>query len=149
MNKVIFGLLLLILTGCIPLKQCDNTGGKGYDNFSFEDGYGLLQIGPSNRKRTITLLTDKSYAISPKGKRYGIHSELDPYDQEKHDSLAPYVKDKITLIDSNGKLVRGKLGNGTWYFHFEFLTPKGKESRDFKIRYWMYYYNPIWSGPPV
>ena len=115
------------------------------------EGYGLLQIGPSNQTKSITLLPYSSYAVSPTGEHFRIHSEPHPYDLEQHEwsALNPYVRDHINLIDKKGKLMKKNLKNGTWNFHFEFLTPHGKDTRDFSIKYWMFYYNPIIHGAPV
>jgi len=152
MKKFLPSLFCLFLTACVPLQQTEIKGGKGYDFFGYYGGYGLLQIGPSNQKKKIHVISEDSYAVSPTGKRFSIHSEPAPNDLKpsQYHSEFPnyYVRDRITLIDAKGKTLAKISTNGEWHFHFEFSTAQGRDTRDFTARFWMFYYNPIIHGPP-
>ena len=134
-----------MLFGCLPLQQSDVAGGRKHDYFRYYGDYGLLNIGSTNKKKLITLIPSSSYALSPKGTKYGIDSEPHFYDV---DQKYPYIRDHITLISPSGKHIYRIPQNGIWHFHFEFLSPRGKDSRDFISRFWTFYYNPIIHGPP-
>ena len=78
--SVCVGSVLLLLSGCMPLKQYNVTGGKRYDGIGYdEEGYGLLQIGSSNQPKTTSIVDAESFAIGPRGKRYSVESEPHPY----------------------------------------------------------------------
>ena len=68
----------------MPIQQSKITGGKQDDSFGYYDdiGYGLLQIGPSSKSKTIQLLASESYAIGPHGEKYSITSEPHAFDVE-------------------------------------------------------------------
>lgn len=145
MKFILTSIACLLLIGCVPLQQSEVSGGKKDDYFRYYDEYGLLEIGPSDKKKTVTLIPEYSYALSPKGIKYGIHTEPHFYDlEQKH----PYIRDHITLVNPRGKRIGSIPQNGTWHFHFEFIGPRGKDSREFTIRFWTFYYNPIIHGPP-
>lgn len=135
----------LSLIGCIPLQQSDVNGGTKNDFFRYYGDYGLLNIGSANKKKTVTLIPESSYALSPKGIKYGIYTEPHFYDL---DQKFPYIRDHVTLVSPRGKRLGSIPQNGIWHFHFEFLGPRGKDSRDFTSRFWTFYYNPIIHGPP-
>ena len=135
----------LSLIGCIPLQQSDVSGGTKNDFFRYYGDYGLLNIGSADKKKTVTLIPECSYALSPKGIKYGINTEPHWYDL---DQKFPYIRDHVTLVSPRGKRIGSIPQNGTWHFHFEFMGPRGKDSRDFTSRFWTFYYNPIIHGPP-
>src|SRR5438094_151838 len=90
------------LAACIPLKQTRITGGLGYDYFGYygQSGYGLLQIGASNAPKQIILIDSRSFALSPKGIRFRVQTEPHPYDLETKSSKAPYIRDRVYVLDS-------------------------------------------------
>lgn len=139
-----------LLTGCLPLQQSRVVGGRGYDHFGpFDDqGYALLQIGPSNTPKRVHVIDSDSYGLAPDGSRYGIHTEPHPYDIETKTSKVPYVRDRVYLIDPRGHRVTGRWKNGQWKFHFTLRTPNGIETRDFHASFWPFLYIPIIDGPP-
>src|SRR5262245_4496718 len=93
--------VLVLLSGFIPLTQTTVVGGRGYDHFGYygEMRSGLLQIGPSNRKRTATVIPNKSYATAPDGTRHGISTEPHLFDIEEKDPRVPYVRERIYVLD--------------------------------------------------
>jgi len=135
---------LLLCAGCMPLKQGTLQGVGRYDYFGYDNGYGLLQIGPSNVKKTAILLPKKSYAISPSGKKLRIESEEHDYDIEQKDI---YIRDEIYVVSENGKRLK-ELSNGKWKFVFSLLLPTGPAERVFEGTITTFYYNPIIHGPP-
>ena len=146
MKYILHILVCMCLTGCIPLQQCEVTGGKKDDFFRYYGDYGLLNIGSANKKKAITLLPASSYAISPTGIKYGIFTEPHYYDLEQKFS---YTRDHITLVTPRGKRIGKMPQNGIWHFHFEFLNSYGKIDRDFICKFWTFYYSPIIHGPPI
>lgn len=134
-----------LLVACVPVQQCDVSGGHKYDSFGYYGDYGLLSIGPTNQKKTIRLLPGSSYALSANGTKYGIRTEPHFFDRERKVS---YVRDHITLVDQRGKRIGRIPQNGIWQFHFEFIGPNGKSSRDFTSRFSTFFYNPLLHGPP-
>ncbi|CAA9400256.1 MAG: hypothetical protein AVDCRST_MAG64-1664, partial [uncultured Phycisphaerae bacterium] len=121
----------LALTGCMPIKQENVTGGQLYDHFSYDDWdrHGLLQIGPSNVHKTVRVVDAESYAIAPNGKRYGIATEPHRYDLEDPDDRAPYVRDRVYLVDDKGRRSKRNWADGWWEFVFVLDTPHGRDSR--------------------
>jgi len=134
----------LPLTGCIPLQQSDVSGGKAGDYFRYYGDYGLLNIGPADKKKTVTLLPQSSYAISPTGIKYGIYTEPHWYDLDQKFS---YIRDHITLVNPRGSRISSIPQNGTWQFHFEFMGPRGKDSRDFTSKILDILLQPYYSWP--
>ena len=135
----------LSLIGCIPLQQSEVSGGTKNDFFRYYGDYGLLNIGSTDKKKTITLLPESSYALSPNGTKYGIYTEPHFYDL---DQKYPYIRDHVTLVSPRGKRLGSIPQNGIWQFHFDFAGPRGRDTRDFTIKFWTFYYNPILHGPP-
>ena len=141
----------LILTGCIPLTQSNVTGGKRFDHFGYfgDLGYGLLQIGPSNKRKMVTIIPAESYAIRPDGIRVGIATEPNPADlNKKAGDLVPYIRDRVYLLDPKGRRV-ARWPNGQWTFYFVLRTSRGKETRTFQLDLWTFHYNPILHGSPL
>lgn len=132
------------MPGCIPLQQSSFHGNVKDDHFGHYGDHGLLTIGDSNAQKTITLLPEQSYAISPEGKRYGIQAR-------DHDfGIAqgyPYVRDQIRIYNAQGKEIRG-LRNGKWIFVFAIKRDGKTVQRRFESNVSTFYYNPILHGPP-
>lgn len=141
--------ILLLLSGCIPLQQAYISGGEGYDDLGqFDQGWGLLMIGPSNRPKTVSIVDVESFAIGPRGERYVVESEPHPYDlREDRDSRVLYVRDRIYLVNARGKRLK-HLRNGEWQFTFVLNTPEGRDTRNFNMTLWTFFYNPVIHGPP-
>ena len=139
--------LFQFLAGCVPLTQANVTGGRRYDHFMYHEDMdsGLLQIGPSNRNRTATVIPGQSYATSPDGTRHSIATEPHQFDITQR---YPYIRERIYLLDSNGNRVTRKWRNGRWTFHFALATPRGTETRDFQADLWTFLYNPVVHGSP-
>lgn len=136
----------LALGGCIPLQQPMVTGGEQYDSFGYHDGYGLLQVGPSNVVKTVAIVDAESYAVGPRGERYGVESEPHPH-MGRNDARVPYVPDCIFLTNAKGRRIRG-WRDGKWTFVFALDTPRGRETREFAMTLSTFYYNPLVHGPP-
>lgn len=145
-----FIVLAVLATGCIPPKQRDVTGGQLYDSFEYVDHLhcGLLQIGPSNVPKSVSIVDPESYAIAPNGKRYGILTTPDPDDLKTEGPAGRYVYDRVYLIDSRGRRINREWANGRWRFVFAIRTPNGPERREFDVRFWTFNYNPLVHGPP-
>ena len=132
-------------TGCIPLKQRNVTGGRGYDHFGYEGGYGWLLIGPSNVPQSVTVVDAESHAVAPNGKRYGIETE--PERRRQPDS-PPNAGDRVYLVGPNGRRTSREWANGRWEFFFTLDTPDGRDTRHFTVDFWTFVYNPFAHGPP-
>ena len=144
-------ILMIALTGCMPVKQYHVTGGQQYDSFSYLDHLrcGLLQIGPSNIPKAFKIVDSESHAVSPDGKRVGISTEPHDYDlRPDKDPSAPYVRDRVYLVAADGKRVTRKWEDGLWEFHFVLDAPSGRETRDFEMQVSTFYYNPVVHGSP-
>jgi hypothetical protein len=139
--------LFQLLIGCVPLTQERIVGGHTYDHFGYsqDERCGLLQVGPSNRRRTATIIPERSYATSPDGIRFGIATRLHPYDLTAGHT---YVRERVYLLDKGGHQINRKWKDGQWIFHFALRTPHGEDTRDFHADLWTFYYNPIIHGPP-
>jgi hypothetical protein len=130
----------------VTKQQATITGGQGYDHMGvYDNGYALLQIGPSNKEKKIILLSDQSYAQDIDGTRYKIETEPHEFDiQQEH----KYIRDRIYILNETGKKKRS-ISSGDWRFFFTFQNPDGtKDTREFTGQYWKFYYNPIIHGPP-
>jgi len=143
--QFIFCIFSLSLVGCLPLQQYGVSGGTKNDDFGYYGRFGLLTIGSNDKKKTVTLVPESSYALSPKGVKYGIYTEPHWFDLDRK---TPYIRDHVTLVSPRGKRIGSMPQNGTWHFHLELIGPLVKDSRDFTIRFWTFFYNPIIHGPP-
>jgi len=111
----------------------------------FDNGYALLQIGPSNREKKIELLPGESYAQGNDGVKYKIETEPHDFDIRQNHT---YVRDRIYILNEKGKRKRS-ISSGDWTFLFTFQNPDGtKDTREFTGQYWKFHYNPIIHGPP-
>jgi hypothetical protein len=137
------------LVGCVPVKQADVTGGRVYDNFGYDDWarYGLLQVGPSNVPKSVTVLEAESYAIAPNGTRYGIATEPHKYDLDNTDDRVPYVRDRVYLVRANGRRTKRLWGDGRWEFVFVLQTPYGRDARQFTVDMSTFIYKPLVHRP--
>lgn len=150
MRHLITITIAAFLAACVPLQQTKIVGGRGYDHFDYygETGYGLLQIGPSNAPKQITVIDSQSYALSPQGIQFRIQTQPHPYDIETKSFKVPYIRDRVYVLDSEEHRITRPLNNGQWKFHFTMRTPKGSETRAFDADLWTFYYNPLIHGPP-
>ncbi len=147
---IMAGLVALLLSGCIPLKQYNVTNERGewYQGFGYCEGYGLLQMGQSNQPKKGPIVDAESFAIGPRGKQYGVESELHPYDlREDRDPRLKYVRDRIYLVDAKNKRL-STWRNGDWQFTFVQDTPDGKVTQTVNMTLWTFFYNPVIHGPP-
>ena len=100
--------LLLLITVCFSLLGCYAVpqGMRDYHNhsdagesftFDNDNGYGLFTIAYQTKK--ITVVDAQSYAVSPKGVRYGVYSQLDNFlPKEKK-----YPRTRIYFKSESGK----------------------------------------------
>ena len=143
--------ILVALAGCVPVKQYKVTGGGPYDNFAYVDSLrcGLLQVGPSNVPKEFKVVDSESFAINPAGNRFGLSTRPHDYDLRRDkDPRAPYVRDRVYLVDSDGMRVDQRWNDGLWKFHFVLDGPNGRESRDYELRLGTFNYSPVINGPP-
>ncbi len=134
---------ILMMSGCISLKQGTDEFKASGDAFGFGDGYGLLTI--NHQKQPITVIDNESYALSPKGKKIGVRTKPHEYDLEQK-QFNPRIR--VDFIDSSGNTLTN-LSNGKWRFHFKFVKEDQTQgSQDFEFNVTTFYYNPIIDGPP-
>ena len=135
----------------MPIKQHDVSGGGQYDDFSYMEHLrcGLLQVGPSNVPKAFDVVDAESYAVAPDGKRFGIATEPHGYDlRADKDPLVPYVRDRVYLVDANGKRFKRNWADGLWTFHFVLDAPAGRDTRDYEMQLSTFHYNPLIHGAP-
>ncbi len=136
--------LLFLLSGCLPLEQYDITGAREFEHLSVNGSYFMEQLGPSNKAKEIKIIANESYAIGPKNIKYRIELQSHDYDIAEQ---FPYIRDRIYLLNSEGKRVRS-IGSGTWSLFLTLDSKEGKELREFTAKVWSFNYNPILHGPP-
>jgi len=136
--------LLLLLSGCIPLRQQEISGTHSGEYLLVSGNYIMEQFGPSNKIKEKEIIADESFVISPKNERYEVELEPHDYDIARN---SPYIRDRIYLLNDHGDRIRS-IGNGEWLIYLMLSSKDSKELRDFKAKIWTFYYNPIVDGPP-
>lgn len=137
-------LIVLALSGCIPLKQAAFEAQQPGDHFGYYGSYGLLTIGSSSKKRAVKLVPEHSFAISPSGRRYSIRTKPHDYDLSQGHT---YIRDQIRIYDSKGRH-KTSLSDGKWTFVFAVDTGGRIEEHRFGSDVWTFFYNPVLHGPP-
>ena len=146
--------LLLLITLCFFLFGCysvpqgmnddikNNEGSEDSFQFDNDDGYGLFTIAYQTKK--ITVVDAQSYAVSPKGVRYGVYSQLDNFlPKEKK-----YPRTRIYFKSESGKPLN-ELAYGKWQFYFTYeLEDKSQHDVNFNFNVTRFYYIPFIHGAP-
>jgi len=135
----------LSLTGCMPLKQQTTVSGPpDVHTLLCDDQYLLVQIGPSNIPNDHKIIASESYVVEPRGTRYHIQVEPHPFDVEQK---FPYVRDRVYPVDGSGQRLR-RWPNGVWSIHLAVDTADARSTIDQQIKFWTFWYNPVFHGPP-
>lgn len=133
--------LMLLHTGCIPLRQAARVSGPDYPSLLLcDDRYVLVGIDMNHEN----IVADQSHIADPKGQRYSIQVEPHQYDIERKFAA---IRANVYPCDPDGLRLR-RWANGTWSFHFVVETNGVTTVVDQQWRYWTFYYNPIVHGPP-
>jgi hypothetical protein len=141
----LIAVIALLLSGCMPLRQQKTiSGGGDSDLLLCEDRFLLTQLGPSNEPNTRHVVAAESYIIAPRGERYTVEVEPHQFDIEQK---YPCVRERIYPVDSRGRRL-GRWSNGIWTVHLVLDTPTGRATRHEQIRFWTFWYNPLFHGPP-
>jgi hypothetical protein len=141
----IVALAALLFSGCMPLRQQKTLkGGRDSDLLLCEDRFLLAQLGPSNQPNTHKVIPAESYIISPRGERYTVQVEPHQFDIEQK---YPCIRERIYPLDAQGRRLR-RWSNGLWTVHLALATPDGDSTLDEQIRFWTFWYNPLFHGPP-
>lgn len=133
--------LMILLTGCIPLRQEALVSGPEHPSLLLcDDRYVLVGIDMHREK----IVAEQSYIQAPHGKRYAIQAEPHQFDiDQKFEAL----RADVYPCDAGGSRLR-RWSNGTWSFHFVVETNGVAQSIDQQWKYWTFYYNPLIHGPP-
>jgi hypothetical protein len=135
----------LALTGCMPLKQQTTVSGSpDVHTLLCDDQYLLIQIGAANVPNDHKIIATESYVAPPRGTRYSVQIEPHPFDGEQK---VPYVRDRVYPVDSSGHRLR-RWPNGVWSIHLTVETAGTRSTIDQQIKFWTFFYNPLFHGPP-
>jgi hypothetical protein len=129
--------------GCfIPLKQWKFLSDRSLITAQYSEvGYFEVWVNQSNWAGNFQLIEDKSYARDPHRKRHGIRVV------EKGKTQNGEIVFDIIVIDDDKNDIRCTK-NGIWYVSLIFKKVNQVKVRDFGIKLWDFYYNPILHGPP-
>ena len=133
--------LMVLLTGCIPLRQEARVSGPVHPPLLLcDDRYVLVGIDMKREK----IVAEQSHIVDPSGKRYTIQVEPHQYDiEQKFEAL----RADVYPCGADGSRIR-RWSNGIWSFHFVVETNGVAQAIDQQWKYWTFYYNPIIHGPP-
>jgi hypothetical protein len=133
--------LIILLTGCIPLRQESCVSGPVYPSLLLcDDRYVLAGIDMNHEK----IIEAQSYITAPSGKHYTIQIAPHQYDIDQRFEA---LRAEVYPCDADSSRLR-HWSNGIWSFHFVIETNGVPEIIDQKWKYWTFYYNPIIHGPP-
>ena len=133
--------LLVLLTGCMPLRQGSCVSGATHPSVLLCDDRYLLVGIDMNRE---TIFAEQSYIADPSGKRYTIQVEPHQYDIDQRFTA---VRADVYPCRSDGSRIR-QWSNGVWSFHFLVTSNGVPRAIDQQWKYWNFYYNPLIHGPP-
>lgn len=133
--------LVVMLTGCIPLRQEALVKGPAHPALRLSDERYLETDIDLNHE---SINTQQSYMESPAGKRYTFQVQPHQYDIDEKRS---YVSAELYPFAADGSRLQG-WRSGVWTFHFVVETNSVTQIIDQKWKYWFFYYNPIIHGPP-
>jgi len=133
--------LLVLLTGCIPLRQEVRVSGPDHPFLLLcDDRYVLAGIDMNREK----IVVEQSHILAPNGKRYTMQVEPHQYDIEQRFEA---LRADVYPCGADSSRLR-HWSNGVWSFHFFIETNGVPQVVDQKWKYWTFYYNPIIHGPP-
>lgn len=132
--------LLVMLTGCIPLRQVSLVEGPVHPSVMLYDRSLLSGFDLTREK----IDANQSFLTSPAGKRYTLDIRPHQFDIEQK---CDYVSALLFPIAEDG-VPLGGWRSGVWSFHFVVETNGVTQTIDQKWKYDFFYYNPIIHGRP-
>jgi len=129
----------------MPLRQQEAVGGPNdVHTLLVDDRYLLVQIGPSNIPNGHKIIPAESYLVSPRGTRYTVEVEPHQFDIEQK---FPYIRERVYRCDASGGRVHS-WSNGVWRVHLAVDNAGIRSAIDQQIKFWTFFYNPLFHGPP-
>jgi len=145
--KMTSGLLLLFLSGCLPLKQIE-----------WHTSTNEIRISPEYSEIHVCVLTQtddpakkpmidaaRSYAVSPMGERLSLSVRMNSYAAK---FKSPWTADYVRLYDPNNSNRRPKWQNGEWDLNLVFSDPSQRAPIYSVFKLWTFWYCPLIHGPP-
>jgi hypothetical protein len=133
--------LLVLITGCIPLRQGVRIAGPVAPSLLLcDDRYVLVDIDLHREN----IVLDQSHITDPSGKRYIVQIEPHQYDIEQRFAA---LRAEVYPCGADGSRIR-RWSNGIWSFHFVVESHGVTQEIDQQWKYWTMHYNPIIHGPP-
>jgi hypothetical protein len=132
--------LLLVLSGCVPLREIALKHGPSRPQMTLYDRC-LLAGFDLNRER---IDTNSSFIESPGGKRYTLEVRPHQFDIEQN---YPYLSALLYPVGADGSRLQG-WRNGLWSFHFVVETNGTTHVIDQKWKYYTWIYCPLIHGWP-
>jgi hypothetical protein len=133
--------LMVLLTGCIPLRQETQVSGPVHPPLLLcDDRYVLVGIDTKREQ----IVAAQSHIADPSGKRYTVQVEPHQFDIEQKFEA---VRADVYPCSADGSRIR-RWSNGVWSFHFVVESNGLAQTIDQQWKYWTFYYNPIIHGPP-
>ena len=137
---LVFILLTIFLTGCVPLTELSQVSGPTHPEVSLYDR--CVRAGFDLNHERID--TQQSYIKSPAGRRYSLQVQTNQFDiDQKYDRVSAL----LYPFDADGLPLHG-WRKGTWSYHFVVESNGVPEIIDQQWKCWTFYYCPIIHGPP-
>ena len=144
---VVLPLSLLLVVGCLPLRQEALVKGPDYQNMSLcnemalcSGRYLLAGIDMNHEK----IVVEKSYIENPSGKRYTFQVEPHQFDIDRKFG---FMRADVYHCKANGSRL-WHWPNGIWSVHLVMETNGVPRIIDQQWKYWTFYYCHIIHGAP-
>lgn len=135
------GALVILSTGCMPLRQETRVSGPERPSLLLVDDRCVLVGIDLNREK---IVTGESFIADPTGKRFAVQVEPHHYDVEQ---TSEALRADVYPCGDDGSLIT-RWSDGVWRFHFAIETNGVTTVVDQQRRYRTFYYNPIVHGAP-
>ncbi|MDQ6631307.1 MAG: hypothetical protein M3Y82_06070 [Verrucomicrobiota bacterium] len=136
------------LTGCVRIQRIE-----------WKTSDDEIRISPSNDKKSLsvsvltktsdptqkpTIDANRSFAISPSGKRFNIRVVKNGY---ANTQISPWTSDDIYLIDPSQQTGNSLWKSGLWKLDLIFIPPSSRQPIHSEYKLYTYWYCPIFVRP--
>lgn len=150
--SILGGVMLfpLLLIGCVPIPQHEmitSTGGAIRILPSYSDAIVDVLTNTSDPSQKPNIDVDRSYAVSPSGKRYSFgvqNSEF--FDNMNKSSPTPWMRKLLSFHGSSRKNDDGN-ATGNWELNLYFTGPTSLPPIHAEYRMWTFWWFPLFERP--
>ena len=149
----VFAFALVLLSGCVPIQRSEISTSQDEITINPEKYCVLVDVltQTANPVKQPSIDTNRSFAVSPSGKRLNLQVTKNEYSEEwAKTNPTPWIEGNLSLIDPSQPAGKGddiKWKNGHWKLDLFFTGPTSRPPIDSEFRIYTFWYCPIFMRP--